>query len=335
MINQENSIIIYNTADWKTSVSLFSKDWNIWMNQSQIAELFDTSLPNISMHIKNIIKEWELSQEAVVKDYLTTASDWKNYNVTFYSLKMILAIGFRVKSFRWMQFRQWAIENLQEYMVKGFVMDDERLKNPDWRTDYFDELISRIRDIRSSEKRFYQKIRDLFKLSSDYDKTDKATEMFFAEVQNKILYAITWKTASEIIVSRADENSLNMNLTSWKWNIVRKQDIYIAKNYLTEDELDDLNRFVTIFLETAEYKAKKQEDITLKFWKENIDSLIVYHDKKLLIWNGTISNKEMKEKINKIYEKFDKKRKKDDLILEDKKDILELEALEKKLKLNK
>ncbi len=333
MVNKQDSIIIYNTDDWKTSVALYSKDWNIWMNQNQIAELFDTSLPNISMHIKNIIKEWELSQESVIKDYLTTASDWKKYNVTFYSLKMILAIWFRVKSFRWIQFRQWAIENLQEYMVKGFVMDDERLKNPDWRTDYFDELLARIRDIRSSEKRFYQKIRDLFKLSSDYDKTDKATEMFFAEVQNKILYAITWKTASEIIFSRADESSLNMNLTSWKWKIVRKQDIYIAKNYLTEDELDDLNRFVTIFLETAEFKVKKQEDITLKFWKENIDSLIVYHDKKLLSWKWSISNNEMKEKVKLIYEKYDEKRKKQELIESDNNDLKELDNIEKKLKL--
>lgn len=273
MEKKENNIIIYNTADWKTSVDLYSRDWNIWMNQKQIAELFDTSKQNIGLHIKNIIKESEISQESVVKDYLTTASDWKNYNVTFYSLKMILAIGFRVKSFRGTQFRQWAIENLQEFMVKGFIIDDERLKNPNWRTDYFDELIARIRDIRSSEKRFYQKIWDLFKLSSDYDKTDKATEMFFAEAQNKILFAITWKTASEIIISRIDENANNMNLTSWKWNIVRKWDICIAKNYLTDDKLDDLNRFVTIFLETAEFKIKKQEDITLKFWKENIDSL--------------------------------------------------------------
>ncbi len=170
-MEQQNNIIIYNTSDWKTSVALYSRDWNIWMNQSQIAELFDTSKQNIGLHIKNIIKDWELSQDSVVKNYFTTASDWKDYNVSYYSLKMILAIGFRVKSFRWIQFRQWAIENLQEYMVKGFVMDDERLKNPHWRTDYFDELLARIRDIRSSEKRFYQKVRDLFKLSSDYDKT--------------------------------------------------------------------------------------------------------------------------------------------------------------------
>lgn len=328
----KDNIIIYNTQDGKTSVALYAKDWNIWMNQNQIAELFDTSKQNIGLHIKNIFKEWELREEWVVKDYFTTAWDWKKYNVTFYSLVMILAIWFRVKSKRWTQFRIWANNNLQEYMIKGFIMDDERLKNPDWRPDYFDELLARIRDIRSSEKRFYQKIRDLFKLSSDYDKTDKSTEMFFAEVQNKILYAITWKTAAEIITQRANEDKLNMNLTSWKWNIVRKQDIYIAKNYLTEDELDDLNRFVTIFLETAEYKAKRQEDITLKFWKENIDSLIVYHDKKLLSWNWSISNKEMKEKVLKIYENFDEKRKKIEAKKSDEDDLKELWELENKLK---
>jgi len=332
-MNQNDKIIIYNTDDWKTSVALYAKSGDIWMNQNQIAELFDTSKQNISLHIINIIKDWELSQKSVVKNYLTTGSDGKNYNVTFYSLKMILAIGFRVKGFRWIQFRQWAMQNLEQYMIKGFVMDDERLKNPDGRTDYFDELLARIRDIRSSEKRFYQKLRDLFKLSSDYDKTDKATEMFFAEVQNKILYAITWKTAAELIMSKVDENLPNMNLTSWKWKIVRKQDIYIAKNYLTEDELDDLNRFVTIFLETAEFKVKNKEDITLKFWKDNIDSLIVYHDKKLLSWNWSISKEEMKKKVKLIYEKYDKKRKKQELLLEDENDLKELDNLEGILKI--
>ena len=163
-MNKKDNIIIYNTDDWKTSVALYSKNWDVWMNQNQIAELFDTSVPNISIHTKNIFKEWELSQESVVKDYLTTASDWKNYNVVFYSLKMILAIWFRVKSARWVQFRKWAIENLEEFMVKGFLIDDQRLKNPDWRSGYFDELLARIRDIRPSEKRFYQKVKDLKEL---------------------------------------------------------------------------------------------------------------------------------------------------------------------------
>ena len=173
IMNKEQNIIIYNTSDSKTSVSLFAKDGNIWMNQNQLAELFDTSKQNISLHIVTILNEKELSANSVVKDYLITASDGKKYNVTFYSLEMILAIGFRVRSKRGTQFRKWANRNLKEYMIKGFVMDDERLKNPDGRPDYFDEFLARIRDIRASEKRFYQKIRDLFSLSSDYDSTGR------------------------------------------------------------------------------------------------------------------------------------------------------------------
>jgi hypothetical protein len=182
---KDQEIIIYQNESGKTSVALYARDGNIWLNQNQIAELFGTSKQNISLHIINILKEKELHEDSVVKEYLTTASDGKNYNVVFYSLEMILAIGFRVKGNRGTQFRQWANQNLREYIVKGFVMDDERLKNPDGRPDYYDELLTRIRDIRASEKRFYQKIRDLFALSIDYDKTDKATQMFFAETQNK------------------------------------------------------------------------------------------------------------------------------------------------------
>lgn len=186
MEQDKQNIIIYNTIDGKASVSLFAEDGMVWMNQNQLAELFDTSVPNISMHISNILKDQELDEISVVKNYLTTAADGKKYNVSFYALDMILAVGFRVRSKRGTQFRIWANRNLKEYMVRGFVMDDERLKNPDGRPDYFDELLERIREIRASEKRFYQKVRDLFSLSSDYDKTDKATEMFFAETQNKL-----------------------------------------------------------------------------------------------------------------------------------------------------
>jgi hypothetical protein len=199
-MKERQNIIIYKTKDGKASVALYAKDGSVWMNQQQLAELFDTSIPNIGMHVSNILKESELEEKSVIKDYLTTATDGKNYNITFYSLEMILAIGFRVRSKRGTQFR--ANRNLKEYMVKGFAMDDERLKNPDGRPDYFDELLARIRDIRASEKRFYQKVRDLFALSSDYDNSDKATQMFFAETQNKLLFAIIGKTAAEIIVNR-------------------------------------------------------------------------------------------------------------------------------------
>ena len=330
--NKNNQIIIYNTDDGKTAVSLYAKDGNIWMNHKQIAELFDTSVPNISMHTAKILKEGELEEDSVVKDYLTTASDGKDYNVTFYSLDMILAIGFRVRSKRGTQFRKWANQNLKEYVVKGFLLDSERLKNPDGRISYFDELLAQIRDIRSSEKMFYQKVRDLLSLSSDYDKTDKATQMFFAETQNKILYAITGKTAAEIIVTRADSKDKNMALTNWKGKIVRKQDIYISKNYLDKNELDKLNRFVTVFLETAELRAQDEQDITIAFWRENIDKIIELNNRKLLTGKGSVSKKQMEAKVTKIFDTFDKQRKETDAKLANDQDLKELENLEKTVK---
>jgi len=334
-MKEEQNIIIYNTADGKASVSLYAKDGSVWMSQNQLAALFDTSVPNISMHISNILKEEELSQNSVIKDYLTTAVDGKDYKVTFYSLDMILAIGFRVRSKRGTQFRIWANRHLKEYLAKGFLMDDERLKNPDGRPDYFDEFLERIREIRASEKRFYQKIRDLFVLSSDYDKTDKATQMFFAETQNKLLYAVTRQTAAEIIVSRADANSPNMALTSWKGGKVRKQDIYIAKNYLTNDEIDTLNRLVVIFLETAELRVKERKDITMSFWTENVDKLLEFNNKPLLLTKGSISGKQMEEKIDEIYSLFDKRRKEFEATQADEEDLKELDEIEKKLLENK
>lgn len=328
----KKNIIIYNTTDGKARVSLYAKDGKIWMNQSQLAELFDTSVPNISMHISNILKEGELDTNLVIKDYLTTAADGKEYNVTFYSLDMILAIGFRVRSKRGTQFRIWANRNLKEYMVKGFVMDDERLKNPDGRPDYFDELLERIRDIRASEKRFYQKVRELFALSSDYDATDKAIQMFFAETQNKLLYAVTGQTAAEIIVSRADSNKPNMALTSWKGSVVRKQDIFTAKNYLTADEIDTLNRLVIIFLETAELRAKNRMDIPMSFWKENVDRILEFNDRNVLKNAGSVSNAQMEEKVQEIYSIYDSKRRTWEAQEADNLEIEELEQEIKKLK---
>jgi hypothetical protein len=328
---QSQNIIIYTSPDGKASVALYAKDGTVWMNQKQIAELFATSVPNVSMHISNILKERELDENSVVKDYLTTADDGKEYKVTFYSLDMILAIGFRVRSKRGTQFRVWANRNLKEYMVKGFVMDDQRLKNPDGRPDYFDELLERIRDIRASEKRFYQKLRDLFALSSDYDKTDKAAQMFFAETQNKLIFAATGKTAAELIVSRADADKPNMALTSWKGAIVRKQDIFTAKNYLEKDEIDTLNRLVVIFLETAELRAKDRIDITLDFWRDNVDRIIDFSGRQILTGTGKISNDQMTEQVRQIYEQFDKRRKVFEAKHEDLREIEELKALENEI----
>ncbi|AEE15856.1 virulence RhuM family protein [Treponema brennaborense] len=333
-----DEIIIYNTDDGKADVKLYSKDGIIWMNQQQMALLFDTSKPNISMHISNILQEKELDEKSVVKDYLTTAADGKNYSVTYYALPMVLAVGFRVRSVRGTQFRKWANTNLTEYLQKGFILDDERLKNPDGRPDYFDELLERIRDIRASEKRFYQKIRDLFALSSDYDGSDKATQMFFATVQNKLIYAITNKTAAELILSRADSSKPNMNLTSWKGSVVRKQDIYVSKNYLTEDEIDSLNRIVAIFLESAELHVKMRKDLTIKFWENNVDKIIKDYSLPLLDNKGSRSHKQMEKQVEEIYLAFDSSRKAYDAKEADRKDDEELNVLlsiEKKIKKRK
>ena len=332
---EEQNIIIYKTQDGKVKLSLYARDGSVWMNQNQIAELFDTSVPNISMHISNILNEKELEENSVIKNYLTTASDGKNYEVAFYSLDMILAIGFRVRSKRGTQFRQWANRNLKEYIIKGFVMDDDRLKNPDGRPDYFDELLARIRDIRASEKRFYQKVRDLFKLSNDYDETDKATQMFFAETQNKLLFAVTNQTAAEIVVSRADAQKQNMGLTSWKGTIVRKGDVFTAKNYLTEDEIDTLNRLVVVFLESAELRAKNRQDITMDFWQTNVDKIIEFNDKKLLKDRGSVSKSQMEKIAGQVYEDFNNKRKIADAQEADLEDLKQIEMLEKQIKENK
>ena len=328
-MDEQQNIIIYRTADGRASVALFAKDGNIWLNQQQMAELFATSKQLISHHIANILKENELNEDSVVKQYLTTAADGKNYNVVFYSLEMIIAVGYRVRGIRGTQFRQWATEHLTEYLVKGFTMDDERLKNPDGRPDYFDELLLRIRDIRASEKRFYQKIRDLFALSSDYDKSDKATQMFFAETQNKLLYAVAHKTAAELIVSRADANQPNMGLTTWKGSIVRKGDVIIAKNYLHDDEIESLNRLVDIFLTSAEERVKNRRDLTLDYWRKNVDNLLTFQEKEILQGVGSITNNEAEETAKRIYDIFNTKRKQLDAQSADAEDLKMLEDLEK------
>jgi hypothetical protein len=324
-MDNEKGLIIYNTPDGRSKVALMARDGMVWLNQQSIAELFGTSKPNISIHISNILKDKELNKDSVVKDYLTTANDGKPYHVMFYSLEMILAIGYRIRNIRGVQFRRWATEHLSEYLVKGFTLDDERLKNPDGRPDYFDELLLRIRDIRASEKRFYQKLRDLFSLSSDYDKTDKATQMFFAETQNKLIYAVTKNTAAELVFNRADSRQPNMGLTTWKGSIVRKGDIVIAKNYLKEDEIDTLNRLVTIFLENAELRVKERKDLTLQYWKQSVNNILAFQEKVILNGKGTVSSDQAEAKARAEYEEFDSKRKQFEAIQADQDDIKEVE----------
>ena len=326
-----SQILIYQNEKGNIKVDVRFEDNSIWLSQAQLCELFGKAKSTISEHIKNIFEESELEQNAVVRNFRTTANDGKSYDVSYYNLDMIIAIGFRVKSPQGTQFRQWANKNLSEYMIKGFIMDDERLKNPDGKPDYFDELLERIRDIRASEKRFYQKVRDLFALSSDYDVSDKATQLFYAQTQNKLLFAITAQTAAEIIINRADATQPNMALTSFQGLKVRKQDIYIAKNYLTKDELDSLNRFVVVFLETAELRAKNRQDITMDFWRENIDRIIEFNDKEVLKNNGTISHSQMEKMVEKVYVTFDEKRKKQETIEADFQDLEELKQIEERL----
>jgi hypothetical protein len=243
-----------------------------------------------------------------------------------------MSIGFRVRGVRGTQFRQWANRNLSEYLRKGFLMDDNRLKNPDGRPDYFDELLSRIRDIRASEKRFYQKVRDLLALSSDYIASDKSTQLFYAETQNKLLFAVTGNTAAEIIVSRANAQKENMGLSSWKGSIVRKQDIIVAKNYLSEDEIDTLNRLTVIFLETAELTVKERKDLTIAFWKENVDRLLNFQNKKILQGSGSMSNLQMENLVEKVYEEFDNRRKSYEALFADQNDLTEINEIEEQIK---
>jgi hypothetical protein len=326
-----SELILYQTEDGLAEVKLRAQDGSVWLTQLDIAELFAVTVPNANIHIRNILKEGELATEAVVKEDLITAADGKRYRTKLYRLEMILAVGYRVKGTRGTQFRQWATAHLAEYLVKGFVMDDERLKNPGgW--DYFDELLARIREIRASEKRFYQKVRDLFALSADYRADDAAAQLFFAEVQNKLLFAVTQQTAAELIVARADAQAPNMALTTWEGSRVRKADVIVAKNYLSTDEVDTLNRLVVIFLEQAELRAKDRQQLTLDYWRQNVDRLLEFNDRPVLQGAGKVSAERMKQVAYERYERFDAQRRSAEALAEDAEDLKALEAIEKQAK---
>ncbi len=325
-------LILYTTEDGKSQIELRAEQETVWLTQLEIAELFNATKQNISLHLKNIFDDEELSENSVVKESLTTARDGKNYQTKIYNLEAILAVGYRVRSPRGVQFRRWASTVLQEYLLKGFVMDDLRLKNPDGRSDHFDEMLERIRDIRASEKRFYQKIRDLISLSTDYDKKDNTTQQFFGTIQNYLLYAVTRNTAAEIITLRANPDDEHFGLLTWKGSKVRKQDILIAKNYLTEDEIDTLNRLVTIFLETAELRAKNQQETRISYWKDNCTHIITSNGFPLLQNAGSISHQQMEENTSDLYLDFDQQRKTSEAHQADREDELELNEIEKKIK---
>jgi len=328
-------LILYTTEDGRSQIKLRADQQTVWLTQLEMAELFDATKQNISLHLKNIFEDKELDVVATVKESLTVQTEGGRAvqrSLTLYNLDAILAVGYRVRSPRGVQFRRWATVILSEYLRKGFVMDDERLKNPDGRPDYFDEMLARIRDIRASEKRFYQKVRDLFALSSDYDKSDQATQTFFATVQNLLIYAVTGKTAAELITARANHNDPHFGLQHWKGDKVRKQDILVAKNYLSEDEIDTLNRLVVIFLETAELRAKSRQETRMAFWKQNVDQIITSNGFALLTHAGGISHEKMEQRTAALYLEFDQQRRKQEALQANQQDEADLKTLENTLK---
>lgn len=325
----KTDIVLYSTEDGRSKLDLKIHGDTAWLSQKEMAELFQVTPANINQHLKKIFEEGELLPDSVIKDFLITAADGKNYKTKHYNLDAILAVGYRVRSPRGVEFRQWASTTLREYLVKGFVMNDERLKEPAW--DYFDELLERIRDIRASEKRFYQKVRDLFALSQDYKDDPKLAQRFFAEVQNKLLHAVTGHTAAELVVERANPDQPNMGLTNWKGNVVRKSDVIVAKNYLTQDEVAHLNRFVTMFLDYAEDRASQRKHLTLTDWRANVDRFITFNERPLLNGRGAMSHKAMETIAHERFSEFDQKRKAQDALEADATDLKALEEMEKQV----
>ena len=328
----DNDLILYTTDDGEAQFVLRELGGQVWLTQLQLAELFQSTKQNISLHVNNILDEGELQAEATVKEYLTVQTEGKRAvkrSVVHYALPMIIAVGYRVRSVRGTQFRQWATRTLGEYMAKGFVMDDERLKQPRW--DYFDELLERIRDIRSSEMRFYQKVRDLFTLAEDYRANENDTRLLFSEVQNKLFFAVTGRTAAELIVERSDPNQPNMGLLSFKGTKVRKADVVVAKNYLNAEELDHLNRLVSMFFDFAELRAKQKQHLRLSDWRDYVNRFMDFNEQPLLNNAGQISRKDMEAIAGKRYDQFNAQRKQAEALEVDRKELEALEKLEKQL----
>lgn len=284
-----DQILIYKSEDGRTKLDVRLENRTVWLNQKQLTELFGKAKGTISEHIKHIFEDNELIEESVVRLFRTTAGDGKQYEVAHYNLDMVLALGFRVRSPVAVRFRQWAADKLKEYIVKGFVLDDERLKNPKVGNDYFEELTRRIQDIRTSERRFYQKITDIYATSIDYDKDHPLAQQFFATVQNKVHYAIHGQTAAEVIVSRADHGKPNMGLTAWEGARVRKSDVAIAKNYLNEKELRALNNLVEQYLIFAESQAERRIAMTMNDWITKLEGFLTLNDRDILQSAGKVS----------------------------------------------
>lgn len=299
MNDKENKIILYKDENGKVSVNVRFADEDVWLTQGQLVEIYQTSKSNVSEHIKHILEDGELDKNSVVRDFRTTAADGKNYTTHFYNLDMIIALGYRVQSEVAVRFRRWATQRLHEYIQKGFTMDDERLKQGGNR--YFRELLQRIRDIRSSERNFYQQVTDIYATSVDYDPRSKMTRLFFATVQNKMHYAVHEHTAAELIYERVDNGKPFVGMTNFKGNYVTVDDVKIAKNYLTELELQRLNLLTSQFLDYAEFQALEQNPMTMANWIEALDDQILRLRKNILEGNGIVSHAEAIEKAEKEF----------------------------------
>jgi len=300
--------LLYEAEDGRTRVECRFVDDTLWLSQAGMADLFQTSKQNIAKHLKAIFAEGELASHSVVNQWLTTAADGKNYRVVYYNLDAILAVGYRVRSPRGTQFRRWATERLREYLVKGFTLDDERLKNPPVAgsavPDRFDELLERIRDIRASERRMYLRVREIFAMAADYSPSLPETSQFFQVIQNKLHFTVTGKTAAELIAQRANSGLPNMGLTTWKSGGVQKADVRVAKNYLSEQEVSELNRIVTMWLDYAEDQARRRKEVFLKDWAEKLDAFLKFNERDVLEGAGKMSKKQADAHAEAQYEEF-------------------------------
>ena len=304
IMNQDNNkILIYTSDDGQVKIEVRLEDENVWLTQTAMAELFNTTKQNISLHIKNIFEEKELNENSVVKENLTTASDGKNYKTKFYNLDLIISVGYRVKSIRGTQFRIWANKLIKEYLIKGYNLNVDRFKNNGGGV-YFEEVLEKIRDIRSSEKVFWRKILDIYATSIDYDARDEKTKEFFKTVQNKMHYAVHGNTAAEVIFNRVDSEKENIGLTNFRGNSPTKAETEIAKNYLSEKELDLLNRMVSAYLDVAEINALNMHPMTMKDWIKELDGFLTMTHKEILEGAGKISHEKALEKAHMEYDKY-------------------------------
>jgi len=302
-MENKGQIILYQTQDGESKIEVTLANETVWLTADQMAELFQRNKSTISRHIKNVFESGELRQDSVVAFFATTASDGKVYQVAYYNLDMIISVGYRVNSYRGVQFRIWATQVLKEYLIKGFALNDELLKNAG-KGNYFDELLARIRDIRSSEKVFYRKILEIYALSIDYDPRTEATKQFFATVQNKMHFSVHGQTAAEVIYNRADAEKDFMGLTTWTGMLPKKNDAEYAKNYLTEEELKTLNRIVNLYLEFAEFQAISHKPMYMKDWIQKLDDFLKLSGKELLTHAGVISAEVAKLKADTEYDRF-------------------------------